>query len=115
MVVDNVAVARQAEFISSLSDIDRIEILNGPQGTLFGKNSTAGVINIVTRVPTKKFEASIEGMATNDSEYRTKAMVNVPITDAIRLRFNGFYDDQNLSLKILPGLTSWEPNSIART
>ncbi len=105
MVVDGVAVARQAEFISSLSDIDRIEILNGPQGTLFGKNSTAGVINIVTKVPTRRFEAVIEAMATNDSEYRTKTMVNVPITDAIRLRFNGFYDDQK----------PWEPNPMART
>jgi iron complex outermembrane recepter protein len=103
MVVDGVAVARQAEFISSLSDIDRIEILNGPQGTLFGKNSTAGVINIVTKAPTRKFEAVIEGMATNDSEYRTKAMVNVPITDAIRLRFNGFYDDQKPLIENLTG------------
>jgi iron complex outermembrane receptor protein len=103
MIVDGVAVARQAEFISSLSDIDRIEILNGPQGTLFGKNSTAGVINVVTKAPTRKFEASIEVMATNDSEYRTKAMVNAPITDTVRLRFNGFYDNQHPLIENLTG------------
>jgi iron complex outermembrane receptor protein len=103
MIVDGVAVARQAEFISSLSDIDRIEILNGPQGTLFGKNSTAGVINVVTKAPTRKFEASIEVMATNDSEYRTNAMVNAPITDTVRLRFNGFYDNQHPLIENLTG------------
>src|SRR6266404_1130565 len=88
MVVDGVALARQAEFIANLSDIDRIEILNGPQGTLFGKNSTAGVISIVTKVPTRYLEGVIEGVATNDSEYRTRGMVNVPVTEGIRLRVN---------------------------
>jgi iron complex outermembrane recepter protein len=95
MVVDGVALARQAEFIARLSDIDRIEILNGPQGTLFGKNSTAGVISIVTKAPTNRFEASTQVMATNDSEYEVKGMVNVPVTDAIRVRVNAFYDNQH--------------------
>jgi iron complex outermembrane receptor protein len=103
MVVDGVALARQAEFISSLSDIDHIEVLNGPQGTLFGKNSTAGVISIATRAPTRQLEALIEGMATNDSEYRTKTMVNVPITDTVRLRINGFYDNQKPLIENLTG------------
>jgi iron complex outermembrane receptor protein len=95
MVLDGVPVARQTEFISQLGDIDRIEVLNGPQGTLFGKNSTAGVISIVTKKPSYKFEALVEGIATNDSEYSTRAMVNVPVSDAVRLRLNAFYDDQH--------------------
>lgn len=103
MVVDGVAVARQAEFIANLSDIERIEILNGPQGTLFGKNSTAGVISIVTKVPTRYLEGVIEGVATNDAEYRTRGMVNVPVTDGIRLRVNGFYDDQKPLVRNLTG------------
>jgi len=103
MVVDGVALARQAEFISNLSDIDHIEVLNGPQGTLFGKNSTAGVISIVTKVPTRYLEGLIEGGATNDSEYRTRGMVNVPLTDEVRLRVNGFYDNQKPLIRNLTG------------
>jgi iron complex outermembrane receptor protein len=103
MVVDGVALAKQGEFISGLSDIEHIEVLNGPQGTLFGKNSTAGVINITTRAPTSKLEAVVEQMATNDSEYRTKAMVNVPITDTARVRINGFYDNQKPLIGNLTG------------
>jgi iron complex outermembrane receptor protein len=103
MVVDGVAVARQAEFVSDLNDIDRIEILNGPQGTLFGKNSTAGVINIVTRQPTRKLEGMIESLATNDSEFGVRAMLNVPLANAVHLRMNGFYRDQAPLIRNLSG------------
>jgi iron complex outermembrane recepter protein len=99
MVVDGVALARQSEFIANLADIDHIEVLNGPQGTLFGKNSTAGVINIVTNPPAGKYEALIEGLATTDSEFGVRAMANMPITDAIRIRLNGFYRDQEPLIK----------------
>lgn len=104
MVVDGVALARQAEFISQLGDISRIEILNGPQGTLFGKNSTAGVVSIVTNNPSNKSEIQVEGLMTSDSEYSIRGMVNVPLTDTARLRINGFYDDQQPLVKNLgPG------------
>ena len=99
MVVDGVALARQSEFIANLGDIDHIEILNGPQGTLFGKNSTAGVINIVTNSPTRNYEALAEGLATTDSEFGGRVMANMPITDAIRIRLNGFYRDQEPIIK----------------
>src|SRR3546814_16819725 len=59
LVIDGVVVYTQAEFIANLSDIAHIEILNGPQGTLFGKNSTAGVISIVTRQPTRDLEGRV--------------------------------------------------------
>jgi iron complex outermembrane receptor protein len=99
MIVDGVALARQAEFISSLSDIDHIEVLNGPQGTLFGKNSTAGVISIITKSPTNKFEGLVETTATNDSEYGIRGMTNLPISDSVRVRFNAFYRDQEPLVK----------------
>jgi iron complex outermembrane receptor protein len=104
MVVDGVALARQAEFISQLGDIDRVEVLNGPQGTLFGKNSTAGVVNIVTNQPSRKLETEVQGLVTNDSEYSIQGMVNVPVTDGVRVRVNAFYDDQHPLVKnIGPG------------
>jgi iron complex outermembrane receptor protein len=103
MVLDGVPVARQAEFLSELVDIERIEVLNGPQGTLFGKNSTAGVINIVTKRPTNAFEAMVEGLATTDEEYGVRAMVNAPLSEGARLRVGGFYRDQTPFVKNLSG------------
>ncbi|ATE64717.1 TonB-dependent receptor [Rhizorhabdus dicambivorans] len=103
IVIDGVAIARQSEFIIDLGDIERIEILNGPQGTLFGKNSTAGVLNIVTQQPTSKVEAMAEAIVTNDEEYSIRTMINLPITDRLRLRATGFYRDQNPLIKNFTG------------
>jgi iron complex outermembrane recepter protein len=94
LVIDGVPLVRQGEFIAELADIERIEVLNGPQGTLFGKNSTAGVINLVTKKPTAAFEGSVQGGATNDGEYSVKGLLNVPLSDRVRTRFNFFYRDQ---------------------
>lgn len=104
VVIDGVPTARQSEFITDLADIDRIEVLSGPQGTLFGKNSTAGVINIVTKKPAKHFEASAESGITTDDEYLFKGMVNVPFANnAAALRINAFYRDQNPIVKNVSG------------
>jgi iron complex outermembrane receptor protein len=103
LVVDGVAVARQAEFISDLGDIERIEILNGPQGTLFGKNSTAGVVNIITKKPTYNMEGEVEALATNDSERGIRSMLNAPLGTAVRLRINAFYRDQEPLIRNLSG------------
>jgi iron complex outermembrane recepter protein len=94
LVIDGVSIYSQGEFISRLGDVERIEVLNGPQGTLFGKNSTAGVINVVTKQPSNKFEAEVESFVTNDDETYTRGMINVPVSDAVRIRVNAFYQDQ---------------------
>jgi iron complex outermembrane receptor protein len=59
IVVDDVALLQQAQAFSGLNDIARLEVLRGPQGTLFGKNAAAGVINIVTQGPTKQLSGSL--------------------------------------------------------
>jgi len=92
VVVDGVPVARQGEFVTDLTDIERVEILSGPQGTLFGKNSTAGVINIVTVLPTLgRLGGSFDLTGTSDEEVIAKGAVNAPIGDRAALRINGYY------------------------
>jgi iron complex outermembrane recepter protein len=103
LVIDGVPVYRQTEFVTNLSDVERIEVLNGPQGTLFGKNSTAGVINVVTAQPTSKAEGEIESSVTSDEETNIRGMVNVPISDRARVRVNAFYQDQKPLIKNLSG------------
>lgn len=94
MVIDNMPIYRQGEFIADLGDVDRVEVLRGPQGTLFGKNATAGVINIVRRRPADTFGGEIEAGGTNDKEWWTRGIINIPINSQVRLRMNGFYRNQ---------------------
>lgn len=91
VVIDGVPIARQAEFVADLADIDRIEVLSGPQGTLFGKNSTAGVVNILTKNPTYEYGMTTLLEATTDTEMLAKAAVNVPLSDGVAVRVNGYY------------------------
>ena len=91
VVVDDVAVVQQAQAFSNLADIERIEVLRGPQGTLFGKNASAGVINIVTKAPSDYFTGSVEGSLTTDDEIRVNGSLSGPIGDNLGFRVNAYY------------------------
>jgi len=93
VVVDDVPLAKQGEFLSDFNDVERVEILRGPQGTLFGKNATAGVINIVNKKPSAAYEGSIEGGYSTDDEKLVRGIINIPFGDKVRTRFNAFYRD----------------------
>jgi iron complex outermembrane receptor protein len=94
-VVDGVVLARAGEAFTPLIDIERIEVLRGPQGTLFGKNASAGVINIVTKRPGKEFGGEVEGgfFFDNGNEWRVRGAVDVPLGDNARSRLTAFYAD----------------------
>jgi iron complex outermembrane recepter protein len=91
--VDDVPVAFQARAFTDLSDIEHIEVLRGPQSTLYGKSASAGLINVVTRSPTPTFSASVNALATTDEEYAAGASISGPITDQLAFRLSGAYDD----------------------
>ena len=95
VVVDDVALLQQAQAFSGLNDIERLEVLRGPQGTLFGKNAAAGVINIVTQKPTKTLTGSVGGALTTDGEKRVDGMISGPISDKAGFRLNAFYGDRD--------------------
>jgi iron complex outermembrane recepter protein len=91
-VVDGVVLQRAGQAFTDLGDVDRIEVLRGPQGTLFGKNSAAGVVNVVTKDPSLvSSEGSVALVATDDEEYRVNAVVSVPLSDIAGIRAVGFY------------------------
>jgi iron complex outermembrane receptor protein len=91
VVVDDVAVVQQGQAFSNLADIARVEVLRGPQGTLFGKNASAGVINIVTQGASDYFTGSTEATVTSDGEYRVNATLSGPLSDNAGFRINGYY------------------------
>lgn len=111
-------------FETEFFDLERVEVLRGPQGTLFGRNATAGVINFVTAKPdASAFKASGEGSYGNFNEIRVQGMVNVPVTDTLAVRAAGFFlkrdgytenlfdgqDHDNREMFALRGSLRWEP------
>jgi iron complex outermembrane receptor protein len=68
-------------------DLQTVQVLKGPQGTLFGRNTTGGAILLVPRKPTDKFEGYVEGSIGNYDLRRIQAVLNIPVSDTIRVRF----------------------------
>lgn len=100
--VDGVVLGRQAMGINDLIDVERIEVLRGPQGTLFGKNASAGVINIVTKRPSlDKFgfdgSVSIANQSEDDAnEVKLAASVTGPlIADVLGVRLTAYDNDRD--------------------
>ena len=88
--VDQVYHARPATAAFDFSDIDQIEVLRGPQGTLFGKNTTAGAINITTRAPSFTPQGDAEISVGNYTFIQAKAAVSGPlVADKIAFRLSG--------------------------
>ena len=92
-VLDGVVLSRAGEAFSDLVDIERIEVLRGPQGTLFGKNSSAGVVNIVSKRPGDTLGGFAEGSVFlgNGTEYRVRGGIDLPLSENARSRITGFY------------------------
>jgi iron complex outermembrane recepter protein len=93
VVVDGIVLARSAQGFSDLADVERVEVLRGPQGTLFGKNSVAGLINVVTKRPSETFEADADLTVAEQEEYRVRGSVSGPINDTMGYRLTGYYND----------------------
>ena len=122
VVLDGVVLART--LTNALYDLDHVEVLSGPQGTLFGKNATGGVINIVTNAPVLNHWEAIGHIDAGSHDYiHSYVVANIPIGDTAALRlsyhhdatghivFNTFYDkwDHNTDDGVRARLL-WRPN-----
>lgn len=122
--VDDVYHARVASAVLDFLDVSRVEVLRGPQGTLYGKNTTAGAVNITSNQPTFDFEGNAEVTVGNYNFKQAKAAVSGPLSDTLAARFavsstdrrgtilnvrNGNYVNEldNIGLR---GALLWKPN-----
>ncbi len=99
--VDGVYAARSGGSLLAFNDVARIEVLKGPQGTLFGRNAAGGAISIVTNEPTDTFEGKARVRIGNDGRRYADALLNIPINKDMALRVsvldnqsNGWITDQ---------------------
>ena len=90
--IDGVYRSRWAAHIGDLPNVERVEVLRGPQSTLFGKNASAGVISIVTRKPQYEFGGSIEATYGNFDAITVKGDITGPISDTVAFSIGGNFN-----------------------
>jgi len=99
MFVDGFWAGRTGGVMTAMYDIERTEVVKGPQGTLFGRNSIAGAVSVITRKPEPEYGASAELTLADWDHVEANAMVNVPLGDQWALRVAGYHLDNKGFLK----------------
>jgi outer membrane receptor protein involved in Fe transport len=86
---NNTPLIRNRLFEQEFLDVERVEVLRGPQGTLYGRNATAGVVNMIPKLPSGNLEATIKGELGNYDTRRLSGMINLPLGDTFAVRLAG--------------------------
>ncbi|MGC5799640.1 TonB-dependent receptor [Sphingomonas sp. NFX23] len=105
-LLNGIYIARPQAQEVSFFDIARVEVLRGPQGTLYGRNTTAGLINVLTNRPTSRFEGSVDAGVGNYGTYQATAVLNVPVSENLALRGGVNFDRRDSYYKAGTGVTS---------
>jgi iron complex outermembrane receptor protein len=93
--VDNIVIGKDFAKSVEFFDVDRVEILRGPQGTTFGRNASAGLVHIFNKRPSRDFSAYVEGTVGDYNLYEINSVVNGAISDTVSGRLGVHYDDRN--------------------
>lgn len=95
LFIDGVYRSRTGVGLSELGEIDRVEVLRGPQGTLFGRNASAGLLNIVTRAPEYNWGGIAEATYGNYDNIRLQGGITGPISERLAFRLDGVYQKRD--------------------
>ena len=106
--IDGVAVGKTQGLNAALFDIERIEVLKGPQGTLFGRNTEGGALSLVTRAPSGEFEGRVVGGVGNFGSRSTELHLDLPSFYNVSIKLDGVYQHQDPTVRDpLSGSTGW--------
>ncbi|MBS0481307.1 MAG: TonB-dependent receptor [Proteobacteria bacterium] len=112
--LDGVYLGRQQGLNTALFDAQRIEVLRGPQGTLFGRNTEGGAVSIVTKEPSGQFGGRLTGGIGNYGSYNTEAHVDLPEVANIAFKIDGVIQHQDATVKNpLAGQYGWNYHNTA--
>jgi iron complex outermembrane receptor protein len=112
---NNIPFIRNHFFEQEFFDVEDVEVLRGPQGTLYGRNAPAGVVNVVSAKPTDQYEANASVDVGNYGERRLEGMVNIPIVEGDKLSFRAAgewtkrdgYETNQLTGQAIDGRDLW--------
>lgn len=108
---DDVNIGRPVGSLFSAFDTERVEVLRGPQGTLYGRNATGGSINLITKKPEDYFSGSFDAQYGNYESFRLRGAINVPLADGIATRIVGFVQgNEGFTENAFPGGTRGNQN-----
>tara|TARA_B110001452_G_scaffold52783_1_gene40255 strand:+ start:4777 stop:7110 length:2334 start_codon:yes stop_codon:yes gene_type:complete len=93
--IDDVYISRTVGATVDLLDVERIEVLRGPQGTLFGRNNVGGAISLYSKNPTEDFGGYMSGTMGTDGLYKVRGSINVPLSDTVLANFSGMKGKQD--------------------
>lgn len=111
--VDGIYLGRQQGLNAALLDIDRIEVLRGPQGTLFGRNAEGGAVSIISKAPSGLFNLRATGGVGNYGSYNAMAHLDLPAFANIALKFDGLIQHQDATVKNpLVGQHGWNFHNV---
>ncbi|OWR01135.1 TonB-dependent receptor domain-containing protein [Sphingopyxis witflariensis] len=116
---NNTPLVRNRLFESEFFDMQRVEVLRGPQGTLYGRNATGGVVNLIPMLPEPDFGLLAKVEVGNFKTMRVNAMLNVPVTDTLGIRVAGAltsrdgFDYNTFTQKRVNGRELWSTRAIA--
>ena len=102
LYLDGVYVAKVQGSIFDIADLERVEVLRGPQGTLYGRNALAGAINLVSRKPSGELRASAEVTYGNYDYWRAKAVLDLPAAGPLSVKLSGQLTKRDGMVKITP-------------
>lgn len=108
LYVDGVYIQNVQGSIFQLADIERIEVLKGPQGTLFGRNATGGAISIITHTPTGKFDVKQEFTYGNYDQLRSRTRVDLPKVGPVSASFAYVHSERRGDTLNLGAGTNWD-------
>lgn len=94
LYIDDVYVARSTGTVLDFLDVERVEILRGPQGTLFGRNTIGGAISLISKKPSDEFGGDIRLMGGRFSQFSVKGSVDIPLSEQLKTRHTIYYNNE---------------------